>query len=97
MQLRQFHGPYSSAFSRNSIVLLDLSVVFLAYWMALRILLTYTTLRLGIANSAILILLVVATKGLALWRFGVFRGSLRYAGIRELFGLNAAMFLSLSG
>ena len=71
-----------------------MSVVFLAYWMALRILLTYTTLRLGIANSAILILLVVATKG---WHFGVFRGSLRYAGIRELFGLNAAMFLSLSG
>lgn len=85
---------FSSALSRNSIVLLDLSVVFLAYWIALRTLLTYTTLRLGIANSAIFILLVVATKGLALWQFGVFRSSLRYAGIRELVGLTGTMFIS---
>jgi hypothetical protein len=40
----------SSALSRNSIVLLDLSVVYLAYWIARRILLAYTTLRLGIAS-----------------------------------------------
>jgi FlaA1/EpsC-like NDP-sugar epimerase len=85
---------FSSVLSKNSIVLLDLSVVFLAYWFALRTLLTYTTLRLGIANSSIFILLVVTTKGLALWQFGVFRSSLRYAGIRELVGLNSAMFLS---
>jgi hypothetical protein len=84
---------FSFVLSRNSIVLLDLSVVFLAYWIALRILLTYTTLRLGIPNSAIFILLLVATKGLALWQFGVFRGSLHYAGIRELVGINCAMLL----
>jgi len=87
-------ASFAATFSRNAIVLLDLSVVFLAYWIALRILLTYTTLRLGVAHSDIFILLVVATKGLALWRFGVFKGSLRYAGIRELVGLNSAMFLS---
>lgn len=87
-------ASFAATFSRNAIVLLDLSVVFLAYWIALRILLTYTTLRLGVADSGIFILLVVGTKGLALWRFGVFKGSLRYAGIRELVGLNSAMFLS---
>jgi len=85
---------FSSADSRNLIVLLDLSVIFLAYWIALRILLAYTTLRSGIAHSAIFMLLVVATKGLALWQLGVFRGSLRYAGIRELVGINGAMLLS---
>jgi FlaA1/EpsC-like NDP-sugar epimerase len=85
---------FSSVLSKNSIVLLDLSVVFFAYWFALRTLLAYTTLRLGMADSAIFILLVMATKGLALWQFGVFRSSLRYAGIRELVGLNGAMFLS---
>ena len=81
-------------FSRNAIVLLDLSVVFLAYWIALRIFLTYTALRLGVARIPDFIFLVVAMKGLALWCFGVFKGSLRYAGIRELVGLNGAMFLS---
>jgi FlaA1/EpsC-like NDP-sugar epimerase len=80
--------------SRIAVVLLDLLVVFAAYSIALRILLAYTSLKLGIADTAIFITLVVATKGLALWHFGVFRGSLRYAGIRELVGLNAAMFLS---
>ncbi len=80
--------------SRIAVVLLDLLVVFAAYSIALHILLAYTSLKLGIADSAIFIALVVATKGLALWHFGVFRGSLRYAGIRELVGLNGAMFLS---
>jgi FlaA1/EpsC-like NDP-sugar epimerase len=80
--------------SRSAIVLLDLLVVLLAYWIAVHLLLTYTALRLGIANIPIFILLVVAAKGVALWHFGVFRGSLRYAGIRELLGLSGAMFLS---
>src|ERR1700693_49516 len=80
--------------SRMPIVLLDLLVVLLAYWIALHLLSAYTALRFGIANTAIFILLVVAGKGVALWHFGVFRASLRYAGIRELLGLSGAMFLS---
>ena len=84
----------SYPFSRVAVVLLDLLVVFAAYSIALRILVAYTSLKLGIADTTIFITLVVATKGLALWHFGVFRGSLRYAGIRELVGLNGAMFLS---
>lgn len=85
---------FSSAILKNSIVLLDLVVVFLAYWTSLRIVLTYTALPLGIADISVFIVLVVAIKGLALWYFGVFEGSLRYAGIRELVGLNGAMVLS---
>lgn len=80
--------------SRMPIVLLDLLVVLLAYWIALHLLSAYTALRFGIANTAIFILLVVAGKGVALWHFGVFRASLRCAGIRELLGLSGAMFLS---
>jgi FlaA1/EpsC-like NDP-sugar epimerase len=79
---------------RSAIVLLDLLVILLAYWMAFHFLSTYTAFRFGIADTPIFILLVVATKGVALWHFGVFRGSLRYAGIRELLGLSRAMFVS---
>src|SRR5580704_1350742 len=85
---------FFSVVSRYSIVLFDLAVVFLAYWAALRIVLRYTALPLGVARIPEFILLVVAIKGLTLWYFGVFKGSLRYAGIRELVGLNGAMFLS---
>jgi FlaA1/EpsC-like NDP-sugar epimerase len=85
---------FSSVISRHFIVLLDLAVVFLAYWASLRIVLRYTTLPLGVAKISAFILLVVAIKGVALWYFGVFKGSLRYAGIRELVGLNSAMVLS---
>lgn len=80
--------------SRSAIVLIDLVVVLLAYRIAVHLLSTYTALRFGIANTAIFILVVVAAKGVALWHFGVFRGSLRYAGIRELLGLGGAIFLS---
>jgi FlaA1/EpsC-like NDP-sugar epimerase len=85
---------FFSVVSRYSIVILDLAVVFFAYWAALRIVLRYTALPLGVARIPEFILLVVAIKGLTLWYFGVFKGSLRYAGIRELVGLNGAMFLS---
>ncbi len=84
----------TSAVSRFSIVLLDLFVVLLTYWISLRILASYTDLWLGIANSTIFFLLVVTTKGFALYHFGVFKGSLRYAGVRELLGLAGAMALS---
>ncbi len=89
-------GTWASIYplSRIAVVLLDLLVVLAAYMVALRIVVAYTSLKLGIADAGIFITLVVATKGLALWHFGVFRGSLRYAGIRELVGLNGAMFLS---
>jgi FlaA1/EpsC-like NDP-sugar epimerase len=73
---------------------LDLPVVLLAYWAAVRVLSTYTTLRLGIAIAPIFFLLVLAAKCLALWHCGVFKGSLRYAGIRELLGIGGAMLLS---
>src|ERR1700689_5234915 len=77
----------TAAFSRISIVLVDLFAVLLSYWVSLKILSAYTDLWLGIAGSAIFVLLVVTTKGFALFHFGVFKGSLRYAGVRELLGL----------
>jgi FlaA1/EpsC-like NDP-sugar epimerase len=83
-----------SALSRISIVLVDLFAVLLSYWVSLKILSAYTDLWLGIASTAIFILLVVTTKGFALYHFGVFKGSLRYAGVRELLGLAGAMALS---
>lgn len=85
---------FTGVLSRASIVVLDLLVVFLTYWLALRIVLTYTSLHLGVAHTSIFVALVIATKGLALWHFGIFKGSLRYAGVRELLGLGAAMFTS---
>ena len=85
---------FASVFSRFSIVLVDLFVVLFTYWVSLRILAAYTDLWLGIADTAMFILLVVATKGFALYYFGVFRGSLRYAGVRELVGLAGAMAMS---
>src|SRR5580658_579069 len=84
----------ASALSRSSIVLLDLFVVAFTYYIAVRILLSYTTLRMGIAYTPMFVVLVIATKGMALWHFGVFKGSLRYAGVRELLGLVAALFVS---
>src|ERR1700734_741067 len=84
----------ASAVSRISIVLVDLFAVLLSYWVSLKILSAYTELWLGIASTAIFILLVVTTKGFALYHFGVFKGSLRYAGVRELLGLAGAMALS---
>jgi FlaA1/EpsC-like NDP-sugar epimerase len=80
--------------SRSSLVLLDLGVVFLAYWVALKLLATYTPLRLGIAHQGLFILLLLATKCLALSHFGVFKSSLRYAGIRDFLGIGGAMVLS---
>jgi len=84
----------AAAFSRISIVLVDLLAVLLSYWVSLKILSAYTDLWLGIAGSGIFVLLVVTTKGFALYHFGVFKGSLRYAGVRELLGLVGAMALS---
>jgi FlaA1/EpsC-like NDP-sugar epimerase len=81
----------SSVFSRISIVLLDLFVVLLAYRVTLRILWAYTDVRVGSAHTTIFVLLVLATKGFALYHFGVFRSSLRYAGVREFLGLLGAL------
>jgi FlaA1/EpsC-like NDP-sugar epimerase len=84
----------TGAVSQVSIVLVDLFAVLLSYWISLKILSAYTDLWLGIARSAVFILLVATTKGFALYHFGVFKGSLRYAGVRELLGLAGAMALS---
>lgn len=85
---------FSGTLSQISIVLLDLFAVLFSYWISLRILSNYTDLWLGIAKTSVFILLVATTKGFALYHFGVFKGSLRYAGVRELLGLAGAMALS---
>ncbi len=83
-----------SILSRGSIVVLDLLAALITYAVALRIVSAYTTLSFGLDNTGAFILLVVATKFVALWQFGVFKSSLRYAGVRDLFGLAGAMTLS---
>ena len=85
---------FGAMLSRAAIVLIDLVAVLLSYRVSLRILSAYTDLWVGIAGSAIFILLVLTTKGFALYHFGVFKGSLRYAGVREMLGLAGAMALS---
>jgi FlaA1/EpsC-like NDP-sugar epimerase len=84
----------AGSLSRIAIVLLDLLVVCAAYGVAVRLLSTYTVLRFSLANTLTFVLLVLAVKGVALWHFGVFKGSFRYAGIRELMALCSAMLFS---
>lgn len=85
---------WKSILGRGAIVGLDLVVAGLSYWLAVHSLANYSLLGIGIADAPAFLVLVLALKGLALSHFGVFRGSFRYAGVREILGIGGAMLLS---
>ncbi len=79
---------------RACLILTALVIVAVAYLSAVYLLSNYTIAEAGSAGMLRFVVVVVVIKGLAMWHFGVFRSSLRYAGIPEFLALAYAQMIS---